>query len=447
STAGKIVLAGDLGGTFSSPLVVTVGGKSNTSIANAITTVEAATSINTPSTLVMRNINGNFAGNVITANTLVGNYSGTIALANGGTGATTQAGALTALGLDQVNNTSDLNKPISTATQNALNLKVNSALIGVINGVASLGSDGKVPNAQLPAFQTTSTNVVTSTAAMYALTGLSLGAVVINTTDKTTWILSSVPGSYPSTAANWTQLTTSTTVSSVNGLTGAVALSGTANRVTVSAANILDIASTYTGQTSINTLGTITSGTWNGTAVGTAFGGTGATTANAGFNALAPSQSGNSGKFLTTDGSNTSWSTVAAAGGWATTGNTGMTDYAFSIAQYVSESNAGKFIGNTDGYPLNFRVANVRSGRIDNNINIGQTSFGYGAGQNAWLENNSGNGYRGTRNTAIGFSSLYYTNSGKENTALGYYSLFNNQSGSGSVALGFQSMMNYTNNY
>ncbi|MHA8083924.1 hypothetical protein ACST14_10965, partial [Aquirufa sp. A-Brett2-15D] len=42
STAGKIVLAGDLGGTFSSPLVVTVGGKSNTSIANAITTVEAA---------------------------------------------------------------------------------------------------------------------------------------------------------------------------------------------------------------------------------------------------------------------------------------------------------------------------------------------------------------------------------------------------------------------
>jgi hypothetical protein len=38
-------------------------------------------------------------------------------------------------------------------------------------------------------------------------------------------------------------------------------------------------------------------------------GGTGAATANDGFNALAPSQTGNSGKYLTTDGTNTSWAT------------------------------------------------------------------------------------------------------------------------------------------
>lgn len=36
-------------------------------------------------------------------------------------------------------------------------------------------------------------------------------------------------------------------------------------------------------------------------------GGTGQTTANAAFNTLVPSQTGNSGKYLTTDGSNTSW--------------------------------------------------------------------------------------------------------------------------------------------
>lgn len=41
-------------------------------------------------------------------------------------------------------------------------------------------------------------------------------------------------------------------------------------------------------------------------------GGTGTTTANGAFNALAPSQTGNSGKYLTTDGTNTSWGTVAA---------------------------------------------------------------------------------------------------------------------------------------
>ena len=50
---------------------------------------------------------------------------------------------------------------------------------------------------------------------------------------------------------------------------------GTANRITVNP-DTVDIASTYVGQTSITTLGTITTGTWNGTIVGTAFGGTGA---------------------------------------------------------------------------------------------------------------------------------------------------------------------------
>jgi len=52
---------------------------------------------------------------------------------------------------------------------------------------------------------------------------------------------------------------------------------GTSNRITVNADSI-DIASTYVGQTSITTLGTITTGTWNGTTIAVANGGTGATT-------------------------------------------------------------------------------------------------------------------------------------------------------------------------
>jgi hypothetical protein len=53
---------------------------------------------------------------------------------------------------------------------------------------------------------------------------------------------------------------------------GAVTLNavGTSNRITVNADDI-DIASTYVGQSSITTLGTITSGTWNGTALATAY--------------------------------------------------------------------------------------------------------------------------------------------------------------------------------
>ena len=41
-------------------------------------------------------------------------------------------------------------------------------------------------------------------------------------------------------------------------------------------------------------------------------GGTGQTTANAAFNALAPSQTSNSGKYLTTDGTNSSWDSIVA---------------------------------------------------------------------------------------------------------------------------------------
>jgi hypothetical protein len=42
-------------------------------------------------------------------------------------------------------------------------------------------------------------------------------------------------------------------------------------------------------------------------------GGTGQTTANTAFNALAPSQTSNSGKYLATDGTNTSWSSIVTS--------------------------------------------------------------------------------------------------------------------------------------
>lgn len=55
-------------------------------------------------------------------------------------------------------------------------------------------------------------------------------------------------------------------------------VSGTANRITVTTGTttpVIDIAATYIGQTSITTLGTIGTGTWNGTLIGAAKGGTG----------------------------------------------------------------------------------------------------------------------------------------------------------------------------
>jgi hypothetical protein len=57
-----------------------------------------------------------------------------------------------AVGLGNVDNTSDASKPVSTATTTALNLKEDKASKGVVNGYASLDAGAKVPAAQLPSY-------------------------------------------------------------------------------------------------------------------------------------------------------------------------------------------------------------------------------------------------------------------------------------------------------
>ena len=54
--------------------------------------------------------------------------SGVVSIAHGGTNASTLIGAKTNLQLQNVDNTSDLNKPLSTATQTALNTKVDKVI-------------------------------------------------------------------------------------------------------------------------------------------------------------------------------------------------------------------------------------------------------------------------------------------------------------------------------
>jgi hypothetical protein len=101
-------------------------------------------------------------------------------------------------------------------------------------------------------------------------------------------------------------------------------------------------------------------------------GGTGQTTANAAFNALAPSQTGNTGKYLTTDGTNSSWSvnplgtvtSVAATAGTgiSVTGSPITTSGTLNITNTAPDQTvvltAGTGISTSGTYP-NFTITNT----------------------------------------------------------------------------------------
>lgn len=184
-------------------------------------------------------------------------------------------------GLSNVDNTSDVNKPISATTQAALDTKVNSnapisgntktkitydskglvtggADAGIADitglqtslnakenlankdqpsGYAGLDGSGKINPAQLPAIAVTDTNVVASQSAMLALTA-EVGDLAVRTDLNKTFILRVSPAS---TLGNWQELLTPTdSVTSVYGRTGAVtSQSGdyTADQITETASN------------------------------------------------------------------------------------------------------------------------------------------------------------------------------------------------------------------
>ncbi len=91
-------------------------------------------------------------------------------------------------------------------------------------------------------------------------------------------------------------------------------VSGTAHRITVTGTDnvVVDIANDYIGQTSITTLGTVTTGTWDATPVTVPFGGTGSTS----FVANAPVCEGS-----TTTSPLVSASTGLSNSGWVLTSN------------------------------------------------------------------------------------------------------------------------------
>mgnify|MGYP001574095686 FL=1 len=121
------------------------------------------------------------------------------------------------------------------------------------------------------------------------------------------------------TSINFEQFSGAGQISAGNGLTksgNTIDAVGTADKISVSA-DAITIASTYIGQTSITTLGTIATGTWNGSVIGEVYGGTGQssyTTGDilhaSGSNTLAKLALGGSGKILQSNGTNVTYGDI-----------------------------------------------------------------------------------------------------------------------------------------
>ena len=116
ATGGSSNLTGDVTSVGSATKVVAIN---NTTLSNLTTGIlKNTTTTGIPSIAVAADfptLNQNTTGSSATITSV-------LPLANGGTGASTLAGVLSNLGLNNVNNTSDVNKPISSAQQTALNL-------------------------------------------------------------------------------------------------------------------------------------------------------------------------------------------------------------------------------------------------------------------------------------------------------------------------------------
>ena len=133
--------------------------------------------------------------------------------------------ASVALGAQKITGLAD-----PTNAQDAMTLNYITIAKGAANGIAPLDGTGKIPLDHIPATAIAEVFVVSSQAAMLALSD-GIGDIAIRTDLNKSFIQRANPAS---TLSNWNELLTPTdAVLSVDGLTGAVSLSGTyLNRTT-----------------------------------------------------------------------------------------------------------------------------------------------------------------------------------------------------------------------
>ena len=419
---------------------------------------------------------------------LASGVTGTLAVGNGGTGATTASAALTSLGgapLASPTFTGAVTAPIYASAPQALTDGTTISWdpsLG-LNASVTLGGDRTLSFTTTPTAGAYGTLVVTQDGTgSRTLTLPSTTNKVLGSTSTTTIALSSAAGAkdiinfyYDGTNCYWNvgqgygaAATASTTnlASSVtgtlpvaNGGTGAATLTGyvKGTGTTAMTASATIPVADVTGAAPLASpalTGTPTAPTAAANTNTTQLATTAFVTSAISTSGL-PSQSGNNGKFLTTNGSTASWASSSAvpysgASGVVNLGNYNLTVYGIRIGAGVGDNFALQYntvigkdalvnnssgyhniaigntalLNNTDGY-ANIAIGNESQGL--NSSGIHNTSVGQ-----ATLYKNTGN-----YNTAVGSQAGYFIQS-SGNTAVGYNALDGQGDGGGNTGVGFK---------
>ncbi len=182
---------------------------------------------------------------------------------------------------------------------------------------------------------------------------------------------------------------------------------------------IFDISSSYVGQASITTLGTITTGTWNGTTISVSRGGTGSTSFTSGSILYS------NGTIVTQNNASLSWDNATSRLNTVNVTLTGILTIPITTSATVGVifSGVSRFIHN---YGTSCTFIGVNAGNF---THTGSNCVAVGANALFSLSN-------GTKNVAVGYESLALCGAGESNTAIGYIALTAITGGSGNIGIG-----------
>ncbi len=284
----------NVSGLGSSSQVLTSNGAGLLPTWQNATTVTPAALTKADDTNITLTLGGTPATALLQATSITAGWTGTLSGTRGGTGVNngastiTLGGSLTTSGAFA--STFTMTGPTSVTFPTSGTLSTTTGTVtsvsGTTNRITSTGgttpvidiSASYVGQSSITTLGTIGTGVWNGSiiSGTYGGTGVNNGASTITLGGSLT-TSGAFASTFTMTGATNVTFPTSGTLSTTTGTVTSV--SGTTNRITSTGGDtpVIDISASYVGQASITTLGTITSGTWNGTTIAVANGGTGIT--------------------------------------------------------------------------------------------------------------------------------------------------------------------------